>query len=211
MARIKLVFRVVEKSTTERAIRTAPSAHRTKSRSIVGGLTFLATTIILSMLATSGSYALWNGKTVVNGSTISTGDTSLTINGGTSAALALPATALSPGTSVFVAATFANVGTTPLVATATSVSILSDSNSLANYLSLTVTRVASAGACAAGLSGGTSAALASFNTSASPYNVPAGVSFLVCFELKLDSTAPVSVAGGATTFRMNVSVVQSRT
>jgi hypothetical protein len=64
--------------------------------------------------------------------------------------------------------------------------------------------VASAGACVAGLTGGTTAALGAFNTVASPYLMPAGSSQIVCFELKLASAAPMTAEGGSTTFTMNL-------
>ncbi|MCU1552322.1 MAG: hypothetical protein JWR36_2882 [Glaciihabitans sp.] len=183
---------------------------KSKARSLVGALTFLTATVTLSLLATSGSYALWNGKTVINGSSLDTGNISLTVNTVTSYTLALPTTALAPGKSVLATATVKNAGSTPVSARVASTSIISNTNGLADSLTLTLTPVASAGACIAGLAGGTTAALASFNTAAAPYAMPAGASQLVCFELKLDSTAPSSVQGGSATFRLNLIADQTR-
>jgi hypothetical protein len=186
---------------------------RTKKRtprSVIGALTFLSATICLSLLATGGSYALWNGAVAVKGGTLNTGTIGLTINGASSYTLPLPTSKLAPGQSVTATATFANGGSVPVSAFVSSTSLSTNTNGLASYLTLTVAPVASVGACVAGVSGGTSAALASFNTTSAPYAMPAGSSKLVCFVLTLSNTAPVSVEGGATTFSMNVLANQVR-
>jgi hypothetical protein len=221
LARITLEFRVVQKTTADgvaQDVRTAAakaaarpaSQPQAKSRSVIGGLIFVTTTIILSLLATTGSYALWNGKTVVNGSSLSSGSTALKISGVSDYTLVFPTTPLAPGKSLLSTATFQNTGTTPLSASAASTTILTNTKGMADYLTLTVTPVASAGACAVGLTGGTSASLASFTTTSAPYAMPSGASQIVCFELKLSSTAPSSVSGGAASFRMNISATQTR-
>jgi hypothetical protein len=186
------------------APRTKDARPKNKGRSLVGGLTFLAATITLSLLATTGSYALWNGKTVVNGSTLGTGSIGLTINDATDYTLGLPTAKLAPGHSVLATATFKNTGITPVKASVSSTTITANSNGLASSLTVIVTPVSSVANCTTGLTGGTTAALGSFNTTSAPYSMPAGSSQLVCFELKLDSAAPTSEEGGSTTFRMNV-------
>jgi hypothetical protein len=188
----------------------APKARASKSRSFVGGLTFLTVTVTLSLLATSGSYALWNGKTVINGSSLNTGNIALTVNTVTSYTLTMPTTALAPGKSVLATATVANAGTVPISASVESTTITANTNNLASSLTLTISPVASAGACAIGVSGGTTAALTSFNTTSAPYAMPAGASQIVCFELKLDNAAPASEQGGSTTFRLNLVANQTR-
>jgi len=218
LARITLDFRVVQKTATNDVTRgaartqavTATARPKAKSRSVIGGLIFVTTTIILSLLATTGSYALWNGKTTVNGSSLNTGSTMLKISGVTDYTLAFPTTLLAPGKSVLTTAVFQNTGSTPLSAAAASTTVLSNTNGIASYLTLTVTPVATTSACVAGMTGGTTAALGSFSTTSAPYAMPAGASQIVCFELKLSSTAPVSVAGGAASFRMNITATQTR-
>lgn len=191
---------------TEAARRPAP-----KLRSTVSGITFLVAVITLSLLATSGTYALWNGAATVNGSTLSTGSIGLTIDGAASYPIVgLDATKLAPGRSVVTAVTIANTGTTPIAAAVTSVGLASNTNNLAASLTLTITPIASVGACVAGLAGGTSAPLATFTTSGHPYLMGVGSSQAVCLELKLSSTAPPSVQGGATAFTINITADQRR-
>jgi hypothetical protein len=195
------------------ATQTRPAKARvssSKGRSLVGGLTFLTLTVTISLLATSGSYALWNGKTVVDGKTLGTGSIALTVNTVTGYTLNLPTTRLTPGRSVLATATVTNAGSVPVSASVSSTDILTNTNGLAASLSLTVTPVSSAGACAAGLGGGTTGALASFTTTSAPYAMPPGAGQIVCFELRLDSAAPASVQGGATSFRLNLIAKQTR-
>lgn len=191
---------------TEAARRPAP-----RFRSIISGITFLVAVVTLSLLATSGTYALWNGAATVNASTISTGSIGLTINGAANYAITgLDATKLAPGHSVVTAVTFANSGTTPIAAAVTSVGLVSNTNNLAASLTLTITPIASVGACVAGLAGGTSAPLTTFTTSGFPYLMGVGSSQAVCLELKLSSSAPSGVQGGATTFTINITANQRR-
>lgn len=181
-----------------------------KSRSIIGGLTFLTVTVTLSLLATSGSYALWNGKVGVNGQNLGTGSIGLTVNTVAAYTLSLPTTSLAPGKSVLATATVKNTGSVPISAAVATTTITSNTNGLAASLSLTVTPVSAVGNCAAGLGGGTTAALTSFSTTSAPYAMPAGASQIVCFELRLDDTAPASAQGGGTTFRLNLVASQTR-
>lgn len=182
-----------------------------KFRSIVSGITFLVAVVTLSLLATSGTYALWNGAATVNGSTISTGSIGVTVNGAASYSIVgLDATKLAPGRSVVTTVTIANTGTTPISATLSSVAIGSNMNNLATYLTLIASPIAITGACAIGLAGGTSAPLSTFTTASYPYLMGVGSSQVVCLELKLSSAAPQSVQGGATTFTINIAADQRR-
>jgi hypothetical protein len=190
-----------------RSIFTKRDRPTSKRRSVVSGLTFLVGVLTLSLLATGGSYALWNTAAAANEGTLNTGSIGLTINGATNYTLAFPTTKLAPGHSVLATATFKNTGSVPISVSVTSTTVNS-TNGLASSLTITVTRISSA--CTAGLSGGTTAALASFNTTSAPYAMPSGASQLVCFELKLDSAAPASEEGGSTTFTMNILANQVR-
>ena len=181
-----------------------------KVRSAVNGLTFLVAVITLSLLATSGTYALWNGVANVNGSTISTGSIGVAINGAVSYAIVgLDTTKLAPGRSVVASVTLANTGTTPIATTLSSVGISSETNNLAASLTLTATPITS-GSCVAGLLGGISASLAAFTTAGYPYLMGVGSTQIVCLELRLSSTAPQSVQGGVTAFTIGVTANQSR-
>lgn len=186
-------------------------SHSTRARSIVSGFTFLAATVTLSLLATSGTYALWSGASTVNGSTISTGSIGLTINGTANYAIPnLNASKLAPGRSVTAAITVANTGSTPIGVTVTNVTIGANTNALAAQLTLRATAVANAASCVAGLAGGTTAALSAFSTTTTPLVMAPGASQVVCLELGLSATAPASVQNGSTSFTLNMVANQRR-
>jgi Camelysin metallo-endopeptidase len=189
----------------------ATRSHSSRLRTIVSGFTFLAATVTLSLLATSGTYALWSGASTVNGSTISTGSIGLTVNGATNYAIPnLNASKLAPGRSVTAAITLANTGSTPIDVSVTNVTVGANTNALAAQLTLRATAVANAGACTAGLTGGTTAALTAFTTSTTPLLMAAGTSQVVCLELGLSATAPASVQNGSTSFTLNMVANQRR-
>ncbi|TXN29741.1 hypothetical protein [Lacisediminihabitans profunda] len=182
-----------------------------KTRSIANSIAFLVAVLTLSLLATSGTYALWNGAAHIDGSTVSTGSIGVTVNGVTSYSLVgFNAALLAPGHSVVTPITIADTGTTPIAVTLSSVGIVTNTNGLAASLTLTATPVATTGACVGGLTGGVSAPLGAFTTSGSPSLMGAGTSKALCLELGLSPTAPAIAQGGSTTFTINVTALQRR-
>lgn len=164
--------------------------------------------ILLALLGAGSSYALWNTSTVISASTVSSGSTGLAINGSSSYTIAaLDTTKLGPGQSVVVPLTVANTGSTPLNAFVAGTIVNAQTNSLASYLTIVLTQSAT---CTPGLTGGTSLRMAGFNTAASPYPVPAGVTIPVCLEVRMDSTAPASVMSSTATFTMSITADQVR-
>ncbi len=177
-------------------------------RRMLGTTAVFGVAILASLSVTGASYALWNAETVVNASTVSSGNVGLTVNGTANFAIpSLDATRLGPGQSVTTPLTLTNTGTTPLAASVGSVSVLSQTHGMDAHLTLRLTPSAT---CSAGLPNGVSGTLAVFTTAASPYVLAAGESMTLCLEVTLDASAPSSVRGGTASFRMNVDAVQVR-
>jgi hypothetical protein len=166
----------------------------------------LVLVVVLALTGAGTTYAMWNGQTTVNASSVSSGTTSLTINGSTNYTIpALGLAQLSPGQSVLIPITLANAGSTPLTAVVTSVTISADTKSLSSDLTLRATQSSS---CTASTVAGTR--LASFTTTATPISMAVGSSVPICLELKVDVDAPQTVSGGSTTFAINLTATQVR-
>jgi hypothetical protein len=177
-------------------------------RALLASAGLLVLVVATALLGAGGSYAAWNTSTVTNASSVNSGSTSLTVND--SATFTIPnlsLTALGPGQSVLVPLTFKNVGTTALNATVTKTTIVTDVQGLSAELAV----VASASStCAASASTVAGTRLANFTTTATPFTLQAQASLPICLEIKMDVDAPMSVAGGSTTFSMAIAAVQVR-
>jgi hypothetical protein len=186
-----------------------PRSSSKASKALKGLLGSAALLILVTVLALTGAgstYAMWNGQTSVNASTVSSASTGLTVNG--SATYAIPAdglSKLSPGQSILIPVTLANTGTTKLSTAFTSVVISSDTKSLSSELTMRATQSST---CTASTVAGTR--LASFTTTAASYAMAVGASVPVCLEIKMDVDAPVAVAGSTTTFTLNLTATQVR-
>lgn len=181
----------------------APSPIR-KILVATGGVA-LATSVAL--VGTGTTYALWNGETAVNASTVTSGSAGLSINGTADYAIPLDLAKIGPGQSVRTPLTIANTGTTPLSAAVSSATIIAQTNGLADNLAITLTPAAT---CVGTLEGGVSAPLASFTTAATPYLMAAGSTVQLCLEVTMNANAPATVQGGAANFSLTFDAVQVR-
>ena len=169
----------------------------------------LVVAVVSALIATSGTYALWNGAASTSAATVTAGSASLSIGAATS----MNAASLAPGTGVTSTFSVGNTGTVPLsmrVALNTVKVAYSGTTDAATLgaLTLHLTTVASASACTTGLAG-YSASLASFDTGAGIYTLPASASGVACLELDLSSTAPTAVQGAVVTFSLVVTGTQA--
>jgi len=177
-------------------------------RALLASAGLLVLVVAIALLSAGGSYAAWNTSTTTNASSVSSGSTALTVNGATSFTIPnLSLTALGPGQSVLVPLTLKNVGTTPLNATVSKTTIVTDVKGLSAELGVVVT---ASSACAASASTVTGTRLASFTTTATPFTMQAQASLPICLEIKMDVDASMSVAGGSTTFTMAITAAQVR-
>ncbi|MEY2850024.1 MAG: hypothetical protein RI885_2691 [Actinomycetota bacterium] len=170
----------------------------------------VAIAIVFALIGTGTSYALWNGRTTVNASSVTSGSTSITIDGQSTAyALdALDTTKLGPGQSVITPTPFViqNTGTTRLAITVSGTTVPSASAALAAELSLTLSM---ASTCAVGTSGVT-APLVGFTTTATPIVLAPGGSVPVCLQATLDLDAPATLQAKTATFTLAIDAAQVR-
>jgi len=192
---------------------SAGTAKSSRFRSVVNGLIFLTATVTISLLATGGTYAMWNTTATVKGSTISSGSTALSIKASTAAdstlvtdytVTGLDVTALLPGRSVITASpmTFKNTGTTKL---SFSVASITYANGTMVELSSKLTPVLRQSAACS-----TSPDNAAPVASALPIVMAPGASIPVCLEVGLDASALPSVQGQTASFAITLAVTQVR-
>jgi predicted ribosomally synthesized peptide with SipW-like signal peptide len=192
------------------ALHRAPRTRR-PLRGLLFSAGLLVVVVAMALLGAGGSYAAWNSSTATNASSVSSGTTSLTVNGVSDYTFPnLNLAGLGPGQSVSVPLTIANTGSTALSTVVSQTTIVSDSNGLSAELTAAIT---ASSTCSASTSTGTTMAgtrLASFTTTASPITLAAGASLPICLDIRMDLDAPMSVAGGSTTFSMAITATQVR-
>lgn len=164
--------------------------------------------VLVSLLGTGGTYALWNASAATKGGTVKSGTATLTV----SPLSAMNAPAIGPGSSTVGSFTVRNSGSVPLsirvMTTATKVSYASATDTVVlGAQTLKLASVATTSACRAGL-GGASGPLASFDTGSGYYTLPVGASGIACVEVVLGADAPQSVAGAVTDFTLTVTGTQ---
>lgn len=158
----------------------------------------------------AGTFALWSGNAVAQGVTITSGTTGLTINGTPSAVIeGMDASKLGPGTSVLSVLTLENTGGTPLTIAVTASAVTAQTGALADELTVRLTAVESASACAPGLAGA-SGRLSTFTTAPSGA-LAAAASELFCLEIALDLDAPPTSQGATASFTLTFTGAQVAT
>jgi len=169
----------------------------------------LVVAVVTALLGTGGTYALWNGTTSTQASTVRSATATVTVG----ALSAMNTAVLGPGTGATGTFTVQNTGSIPLsmrvATTATKVSSATNTTSAAvlGELTLRLAVVGSAAACRTGLSGA-SGRVAAFDTGSGSFTLPAGASAVGCVEMDLDADAPQSVAGAVTDFTLMVTGTQ---
>ncbi|MEN8581693.1 hypothetical protein ABFP37_03145 [Burkholderia sp. RS01] len=175
----------------------------------------IAAAVLLGLLTVQGSYALWNVGTSAAPGSVSAASfnvsltglpsgqmTNMTLAGGGAATLALttsgtPLAALTPGTAVHSSASITNNsdagGQFSISVTAGAPTVTNaGGGTLATYLTLSAKNVATTAECST-TTGYTQLTPAGLTTAA----VPKGATTIICFEVKLSSTAPATVKGQA--------------
>lgn len=181
-------------------------------RTILTTAAVFAAAILLALVGAGTSYAAWSGTASVDASSVASGSTSITINGGTDVALDdLNLRKIGPGQSVITGqpVIMVNTGTTPVSASVTSTTIVSQLNALADHLTITLLRSADR-SCTSFHSGELTGSMATFATTASPFLLPAGASVHLCIRVTMNAGAPATAQNGAVIFAMNVDAVQVR-
>ncbi|MET4782605.1 hypothetical protein [Glaciihabitans sp. UYNi722] len=173
---------------------------------IITAVTLIAA-ISIAVIATGGTYALWNKSAqAAPAATITAGTANLTVS-----SLTLPTSALAPGRTIYGSTAVANTGTVPLALSAT-LSGPTSSTTFSQALTLGFGTAATAAACASFTPSSTatfaSASTAAFGTL--PLTATSGSPLYVCVSVTLASTVATGAQGQtASTFRITLSGVQS--
>ncbi|MCU1558722.1 MAG: hypothetical protein JWN09_2717 [Microbacteriaceae bacterium] len=176
-------------------------------RSMIMATITLLLAVGVAVIATGGSYALWN-KSVPTGSaaSITSGTANLTVS-----TLSLSTTLLAPGRTIYGSAALVNTGDVPLALTAT-LSAPTSSTAFSQAVTLGFSTAATAAACtgAAPTSTATFASAAAAGFGTLPITATSASPLYLCVSLTLASTAPAVAQGqSASTFGIAVSGVQS--
>lgn len=191
--------------TTTRDDRPSVSLKLPSIRGVLATIGVLVAGIMIALGAAGGTYALWNEAAPVNGGTISTGTSGLTVNGAQSATVNLTGTALLPGRSVVQATPlqFTNTGVTKLNVTATSITFTPASSALQPYLQISL-RAAVAATCTV------TPEADPLPASIAPVSFAVGQTVPMCLEVRLISSAPASVQDATANFTINLNAAQVR-
>jgi len=187
----------------------SPVTRRSPIRAILSTAGMFGIAVFVALVATGGTYALWNTKASVSASTVTAGTTDFTINDVKNYTIAgLDTTKMLPGRSVITATPLVlkNTGTslisiTPGTVVFSAPSASTDSSTLASNLTV---YVKDASTCVVTPFGTTPT---SFTT---PIKLSAGQTRSVCVEVRLSSNPPATVQGKTATFTLNLEGVQVR-
>ena len=155
------------------------------------------------MLATGGTYALWNKSAPIASATITAGTAGLAVT----TPLSMPATVISPGLTTYGTFVVKNSGNVSLLLSVKSLAL--PSTALGSGLTVSAGVVSTTGACAGGVSlpwSGTATSVAAVNLSSTV--LAAGALATVCVTLAVLSSAPGSAAGQSAAFTLGVNGIQ---
>ena len=178
-------------------------------RPILKALAAVTVALFIGVIATGGTYALWNKSTTIAGGTVNAGSASLVI----SSPLTMPSTLLYPGLTTYGAFVVTNTGTVPL-----QLSVQSLTGVTATPFSQSLT-VAVAVAPAVGATVADCPSLASYpwsRISTSPAagdlgsTLNAGASATLCVSTALAANAPATAQGQTVSaFTLTIGGIQS--
>ena len=184
-------------------VAVSPKKKRGLVRKMVGLVGTLSIAVTVALVATGGTYALWNTKATVNASSVTSGSTAITINDAATFAIpSLDAGALLPGRSTISAPlTVKNTGTTQASVTLGTVSITDPSGILGPSLAVYVRQASTCTVTAAGTTP---------QSFSAPIVLAVGASTTLCVEVRLADAAPATVQGKSATFSVRLDAVQKR-
>lgn len=190
---------------TPRTGRRSAARRLSPLRAVLSTLAVFSGAVVLALTAAGGTYAIWNDLAPVNGGTISSGSSGLTINNASSATINLTGTTLLPGRSVVQATPlqFANVGVTPLNVTSTGITFTPASAALQPHLQISL-RPAVAATCTV------TPDATPLPASIAPVSFAVAQTIPMCLEVRLSSTAPASVQDAEAAFTINLNAAQVR-
>jgi hypothetical protein len=181
-------------------------AAKRRIRKMLAAVGIFAVAITLGVSAGGSTYALWNVSKPIGAVSLSTGATSITVNGATNYTVpGLTTTQLLPGLTAVspVILSIVNTGTTPLSLSVGSPVFSDPSSVLAQNNNLVVSLFQST-TCAQSVDGSSTAPWTV------PVVVPSGGSVSACLQMTLSASAPASVQGLSATFTLPITGTQVR-
>jgi hypothetical protein len=172
-------------------------------RGILKALATVTAALAIGVLATGGTYALWNKSAAIATATITAGTAGLAVT----TPLSMPATVIYPGITIYGTFAVKNTGDVSMLLNVKSLAL--PPTALGSALTVSAGVVSTTGACATGVSlpwSGTAASVAAVNLSSTA--LAAGASATVCVGLAVLSSAPVSAAGQTAAFTLGVNGIQ---
>jgi len=164
------------------------SSSRRPLRSLWAGTAVVAGCVAVALVATGGTFALWNGSVAPTAVTVSSGTAGLSVG----AVTALDATVLGPGGSTAGTFTATNTGSVDLAMRVAAGTTTASTASLVGELTVRLTAVTKSADCTTGV-GGYSARPSGFDTGSGYFTMPAGVTVTGCVVVTLDGDAPAAV------------------
>ncbi|MEO7005590.1 MAG: hypothetical protein ABI065_01045 [Terrimesophilobacter sp.] len=166
----------------------------------------VSSAVLIALLATGGTYALWNGEATVPGGTMRAGAASFAVT--PIPGQALPTTALYPGLTIYGGYTATNTGDVPLALSVQSLSGSASPTAFSSALSIAVGAVGTPAECTAGFPVGWTGGFAS-PAGTLGLVLAAGQSTTLCLSVTLPVTAANGIQGSAAPdFRVVIGGVQ---
>jgi hypothetical protein len=181
-------------------------AAKRRIRKMLAAVAIFVVAITLGISAGGSTYALWNVSKPIGAVSLSTGATSITVNGATDYTVpGLTTTQLLPGLTAVspVILSIANTGTTPL-SISVGAPVFSDPSSVLAQNNNLIVSLFQSTTCAQSVDGSSSAAWTA------PVVVPSGGSVSACLQMTLSASAPASVQGLSATFTLPITGTQVR-
>ena len=150
--------------------------------------------VVVGIIAGGGTFAVWNSTaTAASAATLRAGSTAMTVT-----PLALSATGLYPGRTVYAPSTVSNTGTTPLALILDAVTGPQTATAFTSAVTVTVGVAASNADCTAGrMASPVTVAVGAKPAASLAATIAKGSSAIVCVGLGLPANAPAAAAGAA--------------
>jgi hypothetical protein len=164
------------------------SSSRRPLRSLWAGTGVVAGTVAVALVATGGTYALWNSAVAPTAVTVASGTAGLSVGG----VKALDTSALGPGGTTAGTFSATNTGSVALAMRVTAGTTTASASALPGELTVKLAAVTRSADCVAGV-GGYSARPSAFDTGSGYFTLPAGVTVTGCVVVTLDSDVPATL------------------
>ena len=179
-------------------------------RPILKALAAVTVALFIGVIATGGTYALWNKSTTIAGGTVNAGSASLVI----SSPLTMPSTLLYPGLTTYGAFVVTNTGTVPLQLSVQSLTGVTTTTPFSQSLTVAVAVAPAVGATVADCPSLAAYPWSRISTSPTAGDLGstlnAGTSATLCVSTALAANAPATAQGQSVpAFTLTIGGIQS--